>query len=188
MQVPETDHVFVVQVAVTIPENPVVHVGVQDAPLGVGTTQVPGFVLDTTGSESHEVVVQAPEFCQTPVLHAEDKVPTYPGLHSGVHDVPSREGATQFPLPALTITGRPAHEVEVQDPVKDHTPDSHEAERVPENPVRQTGIQVVPLAAPLVQSPASELEIIGNPEHDVLTQDPLKAQIPDVHVASRVPL
>jgi hypothetical protein len=129
-----------------------------------------------------------PEVVQDPRLHVADKVPMYPELHVGVHVVPVAEFATQVPAPEFAMSGSPEQDVLVHVPVELHTALEHVAERVPVYPLKQTGVQIVPEEAPETQFPAPELEIGGSPVQAVLVQDPVVDQVPELHVAERVPV
>lgn len=62
-------------------------------------------------------------------------------------------------------------------------------DKVPENPVLQTGVQVVPLVAGNAQAPTSALATEGAVVHGVppvIPQAPVCVQVPVVHVANSV--
>lgn len=136
------------------------------------------------------MLAQDPLVVQTPKSHVAERVPAYPTLQTGVHMVPLAELMAQFPASALAITGREGQAVLAQVPVVIQLPEEHVAERVPENPALQVGVQVVPLAEFATQFPALASGMVGKAEQawpPTTAHAPDVDQVPVVQVAERVP-
>jgi hypothetical protein len=143
--------------------------------------------LAIVGREGQAVLEQAPVEVHRPFVQVADKVPVKPVLQTGVHVVPVGELETQFPIPALVITGSDGQLVVEHVPEVVHNPELQVAERVPEKPELKTGVHVVPVTEFATQSPGLAFATLGKVAHEVLVQVPLVTQDPPLQVAERVP-
>lgn len=124
------------------------------------------------------------------MLHVAVTVPENPVEQTGVHVLPLAAFGRQSPGSAFVKGGRTVHAVLVQRPATIQEPEEQVAKRVPVKPVEQTGVQLVPLGTPEVQSPSVASarvgrEVQGGPR--VSAQTPVTIHEPVVHVALRVP-
>lgn len=187
-QAPEIVQVPALQLALGVPTYPELHVRSQVVPLGASAAHVPCPPLAMTGRPEHGPPLHTPEVAHELDTQLALRAPVKPVLQVGVQVVPLALFATQFPVPALKIVGRPAQERGVQDPNVAQAPALQVADSVPVKPVRQTGTQVAPLAELMTQVPASALEIVGNEAQVELVQVPVLVHAPSEQVALNVPV
>jgi hypothetical protein len=161
LQLPVTAQEPVLHVADVTPLNPELQTGVQVVPLAAPAAQFPGPPLGMVGCVGQAVEVQVPVMDQEPELHVAEVTPANPELQTGVHTVPLADPAAQLPGPPFVTVGRVAQAVELHVPAMDQEPELHVAEVTPLNPELQTGVHVVPLAAPAAQFPGPPLVMVG---------------------------
>lgn len=190
LQVPVTVHDPELQTAVRSPAKPELQTGVHEVPLAEPARQFPFAALVITGKEEQAVLVQEPVVDQVPEVQAAVRVPEKPVLHVGTHEVPELEGAMQFPAPAFVIDGKVGQSVleATHEPVSVHVPAVQEAFKVPVKPVLHTGTQEVPLSEGATQFPALALVMVGSEVQGLGVQDPVVVQLPELHVAVKVPV
>lgn len=160
-------------------------------PLGASTGHDPELAKGTVGRVGQEgpaELAQTPVTDQTPASQEAFGVPVNPSEHTGVHVDPLTASAVQSPGAALATVGRPEQGRGEQDPALVHPELVHVAERVPENPALQTGVQVDPLSALVLQSPASAFSKTGREAHEVEVHFPEVDQRVSVHAAVREPV
>jgi hypothetical protein len=131
VQEPEVDQVELVQVAVRVPEYPVIHKGVHVVPLGELETQFPAPAFGITGVAVQAVLLQTPVDVQLAEAHVAEREPAKPELQVGVQVVPEGALSGQSPAPEFGIPGRPLHDVLVHMPVVVQAPELQVAERDP---------------------------------------------------------
>jgi hypothetical protein len=161
---------------------------VQVTPLAELAVQSPTSAFSKTGRIVQAVETHFPEVDHRVSAQVAERVPTKPERHVGVHVVPEAELTTQSPDSASAMIGREAQAVLPQVPETVQSVSLHEAERIPANPESQTGVHVVPLAAPAAQFPEFPLEMAGGRvAQAVLAQVPVVTQTLLSHVAERIP-